>query len=79
MDCRVSTQHPPDRLLTPQEVADYLGIPLTTLFRWRWDGGKGPRGHRVGRHLRYRSEDVEAWLAEQADEPRTPDLAAEGG
>ena len=55
-----------DHLLGPQEVADYLGVPIRTVYAWR-HRGTGPRGFRVGRHVRYRREDVDAWLEEQAD------------
>jgi excisionase family DNA binding protein len=54
-----------ERLATPAEVASYLQVPVKTLYTWRYKG-VGPRGHRVGRHLRYRWEDVEAWLASPA-------------
>jgi excisionase family DNA binding protein len=53
------------KLLTLQEVADYLSIPAATLYAWRHKG-TGPRGIRVGRHIRYRESDLEAWLDEQA-------------
>jgi excisionase family DNA binding protein len=56
---------PVGRLATPIEVAVYLQVPVKTLYAWRYEG-KGPRAHRVGRHLRYRWEDVEAWLASAA-------------
>lgn len=49
-----------------QELADYLGVPASTCYQWRHKGS-GPRGIRVGRHVRYRPEDVETWLAEHAD------------
>ncbi len=58
------TQH----LLTPTEVADYLGVPIKTLYAWR-HRGRGPQALRVGKHLRYRLGDVETWLAQQADQP----------
>lgn len=32
--------------------------------------GDGPVGYRVGRHVRYRREAVEAWLEQQADQRR---------
>lgn len=46
------------------EVARRLDVPKTTLYGWRYKG-KGPRSHRVGRHLRYRWTDVLEWLDEQ--------------
>jgi excisionase family DNA binding protein len=49
----------------PPQVSSYLGIPEKTLAEWRWQG-KGPRYVRVGRHVRYRWSDVEAWLETQA-------------
>lgn len=55
-----------DKMLTAQEVADALGVPLATLYSWR-STGKGPRGFRVGKHLRFKASDVDAWLERQAD------------
>lgn len=53
------------KLGTPDEVADYLQLPVKTLAEWR-SGGKGPEYHKVGRHVRYRWADVEKWLSQQA-------------
>lgn len=58
----------PDRLLGPEEVAAFLGVPLRTIYRWR-SRHEGPRGYRVGRHVRYRLDDVERWLADRSDTP----------
>lgn len=58
------------RLLSAQEVADYLGVPITTIYNWR-HRNQGPPGLRVGRHLRYRRRDVEAWIERQLDNPTT--------
>lgn len=55
----------PRALATPIEVAEYLQVPLKTLYQWRYQG-EGPRAYRVGRHLRYRWDDVEAWVASLA-------------
>ncbi|MFI8179565.1 helix-turn-helix domain-containing protein [Actinacidiphila glaucinigra] len=52
----------PARFLTPVDVADLLGVPLETVYQWRRKR-IGPRGFRVGRHLRYDPEDVRAWVA----------------
>ncbi len=54
------------RLLRPDELASLLGIPLATIYRWR-SRGDGSPGIRVGRHVRYRLEDVDRWLDEQRD------------
>jgi excisionase family DNA binding protein len=48
-------------LWTVQDVADYLRVPVQTLYSWRMQG-YGPRARRMGKHLRYRPEDVTAWL-----------------
>lgn len=54
-----------DRLMTAHEVADWLQVPLATLYAWR-TRGLGPRMIRVGRHLRAKPADVDAWLEQQA-------------
>ena len=35
-----------DRLLGPEEVAAFLGVPLRTIYRWR-SQREGPRGYRA--------------------------------
>ena len=55
---------PLDRLLTVQDLALYLGVPVATVYEWRYRG-KGPPGFRVGRHLRFRHGDVERWIEER--------------
>lgn len=57
-------------LLSPAELADLLGIPVGTVYQWNYRH-VGPRKISVGRHIRYRRSDVEAWLDRQSD-PRTP-------
>jgi predicted DNA-binding transcriptional regulator AlpA len=54
--------------LSPAALGEMFGLPTATIYSWR-HRGIGPRAHRLGRHLRYRLADVEAWLAEQADPP----------
>lgn len=49
-----------------QEVAEYLGVPVATLYQWRYRG-YGPRGRRVGRYVRYDAEDVRDWFASLND------------
>jgi excisionase family DNA binding protein len=42
-------------------LAELLDIPERTIYNWR-QRGLGPPAYRIGRHLRYRRQDVEAWL-----------------
>jgi predicted site-specific integrase-resolvase len=53
-----------DQLWGVQDVADYLSVPVMTMYHWRRTG-YGPQGARVGRYLRYRPDDVRAWLEAQ--------------
>lgn len=48
-------------LLTPAEVSNLLRIPIKTLYAWR-SRNLGPRALRLGKHLRYRTDDVQSWL-----------------
>lgn len=52
-------------LATAEEVATHLGVPVDTLYAWR-HRRTGPRALKVGRHLRYRWEDIEKWLDQRA-------------
>ena len=58
-----------ERLLTVAELARYLGVPIGTLYQWRYRR-EGPPGFRVGRHVRYRRNDVEMWVREQLDQEK---------
>jgi excisionase family DNA binding protein len=49
-----------------EELAAELGIPVRTIYSWR-TLGRGPRGYRIGRHVRFRRRDVEHWLETLAD------------
>lgn len=62
----VATATQRQSLATPSEVAAFLGGDFSekTLANWRSEG-KGPKYHKVGRHVRYDWADVNAWLAEQ--------------
>jgi excisionase family DNA binding protein len=50
------------RLLTQAEAAELLCLGERTLERLRLVGG-GPKFVRLGRSIRYRLADVEAWVA----------------
>jgi len=59
-----STMSDRRRLATAEEIAEYLGVPLRTVYQWSSRGG-GPRLIKVGRHLRARWSDIEAYLDAQ--------------
>ncbi|GGO47952.1 hypothetical protein GCM10012287_21800 [Streptomyces daqingensis] len=63
----VSVRRLPERYLTPVDLAELLGIPVETVYQWRRKH-TGPRGFRVGRHLRFDPEDVRAWVASRMEE-----------
>jgi excisionase family DNA binding protein len=54
-------------LLTVDELAAYLKVPVATIYAWR-HRSVGPEGIRVGRYIRFRAEDVETWLSDQQTE-----------
>lgn len=61
LDSPVVTAEPLWRIA---DVATFLGVPVATLYQWR-RLGSGPPAYRLGKHLRYRRLEVEAWLGEQ--------------
>jgi len=66
------TQHANDELLTMQEVADVVRVPVATLRYWR-HLGTGPRSFRIGRSVRYWRNEVVHWLEEQSRRPQAGD------
>ncbi|WP_242504081.1 helix-turn-helix transcriptional regulator [Promicromonospora panici] len=53
-------------LLSIEQLAEYLGVPVTTIYDWRVDG-KGPRGVRVSRYVKFAASDVREWVAQQRE------------
>ncbi len=58
-------------LLSAQDLADFLHVPIATIYAWRYRR-QGPPGFRVGRHLRYRRDDVQQWIEDRIAEARHP-------
>jgi excisionase family DNA binding protein len=56
-----------ERLLSEQELADYLGVHVDTVRRWRRIG-TGPPVAWVGTKPRYRPSQVEQWLDRRPEE-----------
>jgi predicted DNA-binding transcriptional regulator AlpA len=50
-----------ERLWGVQDVAEFLGVPVATLYQWRHQG-YGPKSRRVGRYIRYDPGDVRDWF-----------------
>ena len=63
------TPHADDELLTMQEVANVVRVPVATLRYWR-HLGTGPRSFCIGRSVRYWRTEVFAWLDDQANSDR---------
>ena len=59
------TPHANDELLTLQEVADIVRVPVATLRYWR-HLGSGPESFRIGRTVRYWRSNVLQWLEVQS-------------
>ena len=56
------------RLLTVKELAELLQVPVQTIYTWRYKR-IGPPAVPMGKYLRFRPEDVAAWLDSRADAP----------
>lgn len=50
-----------EHLMSIEELAAYLRIPVSTIYGWRRTG-QGPAAMKVGRHLRYDPAEVSRWL-----------------
>lgn len=60
-----------EQVLSLSELCAHLQVSAQTIYDLR-SQGRGPRSSRVGRKLRFRISEVEAWLArmEQDDDQR---------
>lgn len=52
-----------ETLLTTTQAAERCNLSRRTLEKFRHTGG-GPRYTRLGRAVRYRAQDLDAWVAE---------------
>lgn len=51
----------PTVVMTVNQAAEYLGLAVSTLNKWRCHGG-GPVFIKMGRAVRYRTQDLESFL-----------------
>jgi excisionase family DNA binding protein len=61
-----STTSRPSGFYTPETLAAYLGVSLSTIYSWN-SSGYGPPFVKLGNLVRYTYEDVEIWLARQLE------------
>ena len=43
------------------ELAEYLGVPVQTIYDWRV-AGTAPRAFKFGKRLKFAASDVQSWL-----------------
>ena len=70
----MEANHTPHHTLEPlfdiAELAEYLGVPVSTIYGWR-ARGLGPRAYRFGKRLKFALSDIHSWMATQR-EPDAP-------
>ena len=62
-----------ENLAEIESLSASSGLPVATIYDWRVDG-KGPRGIRIGRSVKFAVSDVRAWI----DAHREPPASGEG-
>jgi excisionase family DNA binding protein len=56
---------PSDNLMTAQDLAEYLGVAVKTIYNWR-SRRTGPPGYKPGGSmLRFKREQVDGWLDDE--------------
>ena len=60
---------PPPELLTAAQAAKYLGVKVGTMSVWRYRKG-GPAFVKIGGAVRYRPEDLDAYIESRVVRPR---------
>lgn len=58
-----------DEWLSIEDIAAELGVPVRSVYAWR-SQGIAPKGYKIGKHIRVKRTDLQAWLERRADEPR---------
>ena len=56
--------------LTAEEVAEYLRLPLSTVYKLVQD--KRLPGFKVGKHWRFRREAILEWIKQKEEDAMTP-------
>ncbi|MGH9249049.1 MAG: helix-turn-helix transcriptional regulator [Acidimicrobiales bacterium] len=53
-------------LIGVEELAEYLGVPVQTIYDWRV-AGTAPRAYKFGKRLKFAVSDVRDWLADHQE------------
>jgi excisionase family DNA binding protein len=61
-----------ESILTLSELAARLGVTAQTIYDLR-SQGRGPHGFRLGRELKFRASEVDAWLHRLEEADAKPD------
>ena len=54
--------------LSVEELAAWLDVPVRSIYTWNQTRNGPPVTH-VGRHVRYRRQAVDEWLASRTEQP----------
>ena len=54
-------------LIGVEELAEYLGVPVQTIYDWRLSG-PAPRAYKFGKHLRFAARDIAEWLEQRHED-----------
>ncbi|PKK82035.1 MAG: hypothetical protein CVT49_15735 [candidate division Zixibacteria bacterium HGW-Zixibacteria-1] len=57
-----------EKLLTPQEIAEVLGVQPSTIYQWTHQGFI-PHV-KIGKFVRFKEKDVEKWVEKKANNGR---------
>ena len=65
------------QFLNTEQAAKHLGFEPGTLNQWRWRGA-GPRFVKLGKFVRYRTDDLDEWAASRPSFQSTSEVSANG-
>lgn len=70
-----------ERLLTPKELGEFLGLAKQTIYNKRAAGGDLPPAIVLGRQVRFKASDVMQWLEhrQEQQDKRPGTKAPKGG
>lgn len=60
----------PDRWISVDEVAEYLGITRDTVYKWI--ARKRMPGHKIGRLWKFRRSEIDEWVKSEKHTPTDP-------